>query len=258
MKQKSILLLILFFLISAALIIYKSRILNVNHIELEIDKASCTNQKDLLNIYNLEGDPILFIDKKKLLKISQEKFPCIKSITSEIIFPNNLKIKVSGREGFVKLSAYPSSSHLDLDSFESSPSSAAADLDWTFISSSSAFLTGKEGFIFANYQNEDLPLLLINDQNLKIGYQLDKIIFEKIAVIFEKLTSLNILGTAKLENSNLLIGGSQKLIFSLKKDVSVQLTSLQLIMAKAKIDGRMLESTDLRFDKPVIVYIPKR
>ena len=49
-----------------------------------------------------------------------------------------------------------------------------------------------------------------------------------------------------------------KVIFRLKNEVDIQLASLQLILDKAKIDEKELEFIDLRFDKPVVRYAPKK
>lgn len=43
-------------------------------------------------------------------------------------------------------------------------------------------------------------------------------------------------------------------LFSLNKDIRWQLDSLQFILDRAKIEGRVIKKIDLRFDKPVGVY----
>jgi len=42
------------------------------------------------------------------------------------------------------------------------------------------------------------------------------------------------------------------ILFNGEKDVGVQLDSLQLILSRAKIEGKTIKKIDLRFDKPVI------
>lgn len=45
-----------------------------------------------------------------------------------------------------------------------------------------------------------------------------------------------------------------EVIFSNKKDQITQLDSLQLIFARAKIEGKKMAKIDLRFNKPVVIY----
>ena len=52
----------------------------------------------------------------------------------------------------------------------------------------------------------------------------------------------------------ILFKDNLQVIFSLKKEIEVQLDSLQLISSRAKIEGKKIKRLDLRFDKPVVVY----
>jgi hypothetical protein len=45
-----------------------------------------------------------------------------------------------------------------------------------------------------------------------------------------------------------------KVILNLKGEYLKQLASLQLILQKNKIDSKRIESVDLRFAKPVVIY----
>jgi len=44
-------------------------------------------------------------------------------------------------------------------------------------------------------------------------------------------------------------------IFSLKKGLSEQMSSLQLILSRLTIEGKRLKKLDFRFDKPIIEFI---
>ncbi|MDO8658618.1 MAG: hypothetical protein Q7K55_07780 [Candidatus Levybacteria bacterium] len=52
---------------------------------------------------------------------------------------------------------------------------------------------------------------------------------------------------AKLESG-------EEIIFSAKKDVQAQVSSLQLIHSRLKIEGKRFVRLDLRYDKPVVVF----
>lgn len=61
----------------------------------------------------------------------------------------------------------------------------------------------------------------------------------------------------KEETSNelkLLSADGTTVIFSLNKDVEFQLTTLQNLLTKAKINKKKVKSIDLRYEKAVVVY----
>lgn len=43
-------------------------------------------------------------------------------------------------------------------------------------------------------------------------------------------------------------------LFNFREDLTAQVVSLQLILSRAKIEGRLPRSIDLRFSKPVVSY----
>ena len=64
----------------------------------------------------------------------------------------------------------------------------------------------------------------------------------------------------KIENNNLIVLTDPILLFTLSKTRDSQdsiyntLISLQLILNKAKMEGKLIKIVDLRFDKPVVEY----
>ncbi|MBI3985179.1 MAG: hypothetical protein HY344_04595 [Candidatus Levybacteria bacterium] len=71
---------------------------------------------------------------------------------------------------------------------------------------------------------------------------------EKQNISFGKVTS-NSDGslTVKLRDDS-------EIIFSSKKNVSSQITSLQLMLSRLTIEGKKLKSLDFRFDNPVVSF----
>lgn len=67
---------------------------------------------------------------------------------------------------------------------------------------------------------------------------------------------LTLIDQPKVENTTLMATFSGKLtcLLSLEKDISPQFASLQFILWRSKIEGKMPKRIDLRFDKPVIRY----
>lgn len=46
----------------------------------------------------------------------------------------------------------------------------------------------------------------------------------------------------------------EEIIFSSKKDLNSQVSSLQLVLSRLKIEGKSFKRLDLRFDQPVVVF----
>ena len=65
-----------------------------------------------------------------------------------------------------------------------------------------------------------------------------------------KIISLNLKGEEKLEAS---ISGGIKVIFKTEK-IKEQVSSLQAILTRFKIEGRIPKKIDLRFEKPIVVF----
>ena len=49
--------------------------------------------------------------------------------------------------------------------------------------------------------------------------------------------------------------GGRKVIFSLEKEIEIQVDSLQSILAQAKMEDRPVSEIDFRFDKPVVWFV---
>lgn len=54
------------------------------------------------------------------------------------------------------------------------------------------------------------------------------------------------------DSYNIFLTDKSEIIFSNKKDINSQLASLQFILARLTMEGKLYNKLDLRFDKPVI------
>lgn len=50
------------------------------------------------------------------------------------------------------------------------------------------------------------------------------------------------------------LASGEKIIFSFRKPVKSQVSSLQLMLSRFTIEGKKVEQLDFRFDKPVVVF----
>jgi hypothetical protein len=149
---------------------------------------------------------------------------------------------------------------------EASPSTGTALIDWSFPgASTSSLVVDKKGVVFSQDGDTSLPFLFFPDPTIKLGSTLNAEMFSAITYLFQKTTeSLGSPFQAKIENNNLLVDTRPRIIFSLngaqngwlQQDILRQVASLQLILHKAKIESKLMESVDLRFDRPVVIYSP--
>lgn len=259
MKKRKFLVLAVFVLGILA-ILGGSGILGVGSIEVERNGTPCLSDDQVRKDSEISGQNILFLSPEKISQKLQNKYPCVKSVRIEKKFPKDVKLFVDGRVALVHVTSYKLVSNLDLDNLEATPSSQAALLDWSLpTAESEEFLVDDSGIIIATYQNESLPRLFMPEVVLKVGANLGSDLFNKIAKILEGLNKAGMTSTdLTLNGDDLLIHSSPKIAFTLKKDVEREVISLQLILQKAKIDERGIDTLDLRFDKPIVRFLPKK
>ena len=253
-------LIVLSVIIVTVLLLWKMELFTIKKVEIEKNNADCLDDKNLLSKYNILKENIIFINEGDLNKTILEKNICVKNIFLEKKIPNTLKIIINGRKGFARIVKYNDHNQINLDNLESSSSSQAALLDWSFSSSESVnYIVDEEGLIFTQKEEDNLPMIYLSEQILEVGKKIENIDFSKIVQLFVKLPQMNRSFTqVKISEHRLQIKNDQKIVFSLEKDILMQLASLHLILEKAKIDNRSMDSIDLRFDKPVVKYLPKK
>ncbi|MFH0937008.1 MAG: FtsQ-type POTRA domain-containing protein [Candidatus Daviesbacteria bacterium] len=242
------------------LVMLKSPLLSVNLVTIKINQASCINEESLRKELILEGRNILFLNEENLSKTIYAKYLCVKKLTLQRSFPNNIQVQVEGKIAFAKLIPLENITFSNLKELEATPSSSSALVNWSFptIDKNTGFLVDKDGSIFAQNFESNLPTIFMAEPDLKLGKNLNKDDFNKVATIFEKIFSTDLnFNRTQLVSNYLMVETSPKLIFSLNHDIAHQLASLQLILEKAKIDERMISQVDLRFEKPVVVYTAK-
>lgn len=234
--------------------VWKSGILNIRRVDTEIIEAKCVTEEQVKMESSLPGGNILFVGEDAVRNKLLDKFICVKSVVIQRKFPGAVKLTVEGRVAMASVMTFKD------DKLEATPSSQSALLDWSSPQpASQQFLADDKGVLFAEFQNGGLPKLFLPEQTVKIGQRLDEGLFKKISTIFVETKKSDINVTeAVVRDQDFLILHPQKITFSFKKDILKQLVSLQLILQKAKIDESMIETVDLRFDKPVVKFVPKK
>lgn len=239
-------------------IIYKASL--INSWQILTNKASCVTEQELVKELRKTGSNILLLDRRSVILKIKDKYPCIKDLNISYKFFNNLAVETESRVGKYRVTSFAPASLL-LDSFEASPSSSSALLDWNLPvkeDNNITFLLDDQGVVFTNSTDNILPLIYVLDP-LKIGSKLTQDIVTKLDEVSKRLSVMEIpFEIAKIAGDTLMINSTPKLVFSLSNDILTQLYSLQLILNKSKIDSREVELIDLRFSKPVVVYSSKK
>ncbi len=256
MGKKAFLLFTIVGLISV--LIYKFELYSIKISDIIINDAFCVNKsqvEDTLGLGKLNILSISFgLPKNSLLA----KYPCVEDVRIERSFPRSIKIHVIGRKPFLKLANYQVVKGLDLSQIEASSSSTSALLNWDIEGVQQArFIADHVGIVFKEEDIQGLPLIFITEE-LKTGFKFDIKDYTALIQILDNLSKEYQGLEGKIVGNNLMIKTPQKMVFSLNRDVNRQLASLQLILQKAKINGESMELIDLRFDKPIVVYNPKK
>ncbi|PIP74991.1 MAG: hypothetical protein CO135_02235 [Candidatus Levybacteria bacterium CG_4_9_14_3_um_filter_35_16] len=112
-----------------------------------------------------------------------------------------------------------------------------------FLSFLSLFLS-----VYYNVLFKDLPKNPVSKTRMSALIDLE-ILLKKKNIQYQKVLPGNDLSLfITLKDEGLVI-------FSLKRDLSTQTSSLQLILSRLTIEGKRLKKLDFRFDKPIIELI---
>lgn len=253
----------------------------LSSITVNAQNLTCTESSQILSFSrDLKINYFYFISES-LEKKLKEKFFCIRQIKTKVNYPDKLQLQVFGREGVFILKTINPNIHLnpviDLpESTQSASESTKAAMPVKIVeqllsslkkaSESGSFLVDEEGMVFNESFGEDLPKLSLFGQELKIGTQIQGDFIKKIKQVLDKLKEVEILpDNLVVLGDKLIVDAKPRIIFSLIRPLGRQTASLQLILAQAKMNSdpgklekRNIESIDLRFDKPVVVYSGKK
>lgn len=246
--------------------------------QIETENLNCTIEPEIigflqslnLNYFNFKKELV----EQKLL----QKFFCIGRINQELSYPDKLKLKLTGRESkFVvrpiktTLQTNPSIV-LNLDQLNATQSTSTAFppkvMDQIMktnsdASSSAMFLVDEEGMVFEEASSDvGLTKLSIFESDLRLGQKIADNLVKKVSEVNTKLKELEDFGgNFIVVGDKLITDDKPRITFSLNRDIGRQSASLQLILRQAKMnldpksgESKPIESIDLRFDRPVVVY----
>ncbi len=236
----------------------------VKNVAYELDKINCTNSGDISSKIKLTGQNLWLINNDQIIQKIESNYLCVKSVTIEKRIPSSLKIKLVGRSPFAVVKSISGD---EVDNFISGFAVIATDS--AAISSASAkptntdktgLLIDQDGVLYDKETNQNgLPTIFYQGK-LSLGDQDLVMIFKQAAEIFSKLKTFNLNSdkATVTQEKYAYFYTTPKTVFNLNPSLDNQLASLQLILETAKIKNENIEVTDLRFDKPIIRFAPKK
>lgn len=282
-KNKKIILLVVLTLILGffALMVFL-KFLTVKKVRLE-QSSSCLSLDQAKSMLS-KNTSILFIKSDKITADFQKKFPCLADLKISLSLPDTLILQARERTPVLiveklffpetldqgeKLSkTIDASFSATLEATKEATLIKTLDFEVKESSSSGLLVVDDNGYAFLDDPKDlNLPKIAGFFPELELGKKIDSRIVRNSLEIFEKLKDIQIevvsgkvtkgIYLLILANYQKEVGSPKnlKLIFSLTGNHLSELASLQLILQRNKIDLKSIESIDLRFDKPIVVYM---
>lgn len=107
------------------------------------------------------------------------------------------------------------------------------------------------GYLIKSFRQNDF-FLFQSEKILKpmTGISSERELVDEFSKTDVRVISLSIIGEKELEAS---ISGGTKILLKTEK-IAQQVSSLQLMLSRFKIEGRIPKKIDLRFEKPIVVF----
>lgn len=230
-------------LIIGVFLAIKLNLFTIKKIEVKTEGNLCIDENQLKISSALLGQNFFLINSSKIEQNLMQKFYCLKSVSLSKRLPNAVTIQVSERQPIAILINLKEKIATTSGLIESIATPSAEQIG-------NSYLIDNEGVIFAKANDENnIPKVYNQEDNLNANL---------LKILIKAKTFGVQIQTSWISDGFLITHPPPKIIFDLNNQVDIQLASLQLILDKAKIDSETLEFIDLRFDKPVVRYAPKK
>lgn len=184
------------------------------------------------NIYGLEifhESNLLFLDKNKVTKLLLEKNMFIEDVEIKYRYPISVYLFVKSRVPIAKIAH-----------------------------SSTFIFIDKNGIVFSDQKSSlSSPIVEIDSMNVTSGFPTDWRL-ATVAQYIDYLARVN-LKTQKIIINNdskifhVIVQYNEEIFIPFSSDVSLIATSLQTIVTRFRIEGKLIRKIDFRFDKPIVV-----
>jgi cell division septal protein FtsQ len=170
-----------------------------------------------------KGQSLLFLDEQKISHQLLE-IPSVRSLTFEKSLPSSLTVHIYFR---------------------------APVVIWQ--DKAGSFLSDDQGYLFQSGEEPGL-VKVTSPQELKLRQKIDAVLLSNILALIKQSNST--ISTISIERGyyQATLAGGVAAFFDPSADLRGESQALQLILEKAKIDGRLPRTVDLRLPKPVVTF----
>lgn len=251
--KKIIIFLLFIFLILGLYIFFNSSLFKIKDIIFKKGAAACIkDDEQIKNNPDLINQNFFLFDSIALEESLKKKFYCIRKVNFTRKFPKGLELIITGRKPHAKLITLVSDATAS-SNLENIATPSSKDF-------SDPFIVDEEGVVFLKGDvGDNLPIIFLLETPVKLGEGVSDFLLNALKILDKiKMFGIDSKYNKVIAEEFLITDTVPKIIFRLTSSIETQLGSLQLILEQAKIDQRMLELIDLRFDKPVVRFAPKK
>lgn len=239
------------FSLSLIFLLLYFKFFNIKSINVKINNVSCADENQIKDSSKLLGQNFFLINTTQIAQSLKRNFLCIKNVNFSKVIPNHIRLDAEGRDPFARLISIKEQEATGSSFIENIATPSAEQIIDTYI-------VDNEGVIFSKETNFEIPKIFVLNQSLSLGLKLNENLKNSLMI----LNNLKKLGLppqdATVKDEYFVTSSTPKIIFRSNERLDLQIASLQLILEKAKIEEQDLEFIDLRFDKPIVKFAPKK
>lgn len=188
----------------------------------------CVSDKELTEKIAIKGKSIFLISKNQISSLILKNITCIDHVEIKTKLPSTLEISYSGKEPVAKV---------DSSDFYLSANGLVLKTVVTDKNLPTIFLPqGVEAIEGSKISDSD-TLLTLEVTNLLLK---SDFVPTNVRIVNDSITVYN--------------QQDSVVIFTTKKQAKPQADSLQKVLAKAKMESKIISKIDMRFDNPIIVF----
>lgn len=233
---------------------------------VSLDEITCTDQAGIKAVLEQENIKFYWLQSQEIERKLKQDFSCINEVHVERKFPTSVAVTLSGRKPVAVFRVIQkfTPSPLPLEEFEASSSTQEAKPSPTpspqvTVTYGETFLVDTKGVGYSKGSREGLPFVDYVAVKFDIGDTIGGERIQRILQIVQFFQSQGIMiASLEMDNDKLVVKTTEEIVFSLAEGLERQGASLQLIWKQAKMNSKSVVKIDLRFDKPVVVYLPEK
>lgn len=248
---KYLLILLAFFVILAGLFLIISNLFSIKKISVDKQKAFCVDDEEIINKSNLVGRNLLFTSLAEVENLKKQ-YSCIKRVDFKKSYPSSVNLVLEGREPFAEI--------ITLEKEATNSAQVLIEATASANISDYGFIVDEEGIVFDKRTDLGLRKIYIPGIKIAVGGDVSTYKIIEIKKIIEEINKfgVNAERIIFLGKVNLFFDSQPNIFLNLENELSFQLASLQLILNEAKMNENVIEFIDLRFDKPIVKFRPKK